>query len=249
MYSPTTSCGEIGKILHQIYQAFLGYKTNGTFVEVGANDGKTGSFTYKLAELGWSGLYCEPVPHLFEKCRHNHIQHKNIQCLNIAAGESKGTSKIYYGDTLSTMSENTHELYLQTDWTQSHFIENKTFTIHVDTLDAILQQQEQTIPEKFDILVIDVEGYEESVLKGFTLDKYLPKLIIIEIPDQHESFIGNQKEMEKYKRIRDIIENKYTFFVNDVVDNVYVSKDLVSSNFKQMQDYFRSFIQFKQKYV
>ena len=51
MYQPTTSCGQIGLILHKIYHKFLGYKTNGTFIEVGANDGKTGSFTYNLAKL------------------------------------------------------------------------------------------------------------------------------------------------------------------------------------------------------
>ena len=69
MYKPTTSCGQVGLVLHNIYQKILGYKTNGTFVEIGANDGKTGSFTYNLAVLGWKGLYCEPVPEIYSLCR------------------------------------------------------------------------------------------------------------------------------------------------------------------------------------
>ena len=35
MYKPTTSCGEVGLILHEIYNKFLGYKKDGIFVEVG----------------------------------------------------------------------------------------------------------------------------------------------------------------------------------------------------------------------
>ena len=41
-FPPSTSCGEIGKILHIILDNVLPYKTDGLFIEVGANDGKTG---------------------------------------------------------------------------------------------------------------------------------------------------------------------------------------------------------------
>ena len=34
MYKATTSCGEVGLILHEIYNKFLGYKKDGIFVEV-----------------------------------------------------------------------------------------------------------------------------------------------------------------------------------------------------------------------
>ena len=61
-YPKSTSCGNIGLILHIVLDNVLPYKTDGTFVEVGANDGMTGSFTYNLAKIGWHGLYFEPVP-------------------------------------------------------------------------------------------------------------------------------------------------------------------------------------------
>ena len=35
---------------------------------------------------------------------------------------------------------------------------------------------------RFDLLVIDVEGGEAGVLAGFTLSRWLPKLVIIERP-------------------------------------------------------------------
>ena len=82
MYKPTTSCGEIGLILHEIYQIVLGYKANGVFVEVGANDGKTGSFTYNLANTGWKGLYIEPVPRIYQECKKNH-ENNDVIVLNM----------------------------------------------------------------------------------------------------------------------------------------------------------------------
>ena len=90
MYKPTTSCGEVGLILHEIYNKFLGYKKDGIFVEVGANDGKIGSFTYNLAKLGWKGLYFEPVPRIYDICKKNHIEHENVKVFNMGCAEKKG---------------------------------------------------------------------------------------------------------------------------------------------------------------
>ena len=60
MYPTSTSCGEIGLILHGIMDNVIEYTKEGTFIEVGANDGKTGSFTYNLAAIGWTGINIEP---------------------------------------------------------------------------------------------------------------------------------------------------------------------------------------------
>lgn len=76
------------------------------------------------------------------------------------------------------------------------------------------------------MLVLDVEGYEEHVLKGFTIDKYLPKIFIIEIADQYEYFINNPKIVDRYISLRKYFkENNYVLLVNDIVDNVYVHMD------------------------
>ena len=89
MYKPTTSCGQVGLVLHKIYQQYIKYKTNGVFVEVGSNDGKIGSFTYNLANLGWRGIYCEPITEIYNLCVENHKTHKNVTCLNVGCGSKK----------------------------------------------------------------------------------------------------------------------------------------------------------------
>ena len=241
MYLQSTSCGEIGLILHEILFKILGYKTNGFFVEIGANDGKTGSFTYNLAKIGWNGLNCEPIPRLFDICKKNHENHINVKNIQIAIGDKKDVLEIIDAGTLSTMDNDTLNLYLKTNWTKNNFINSRKHMVNVDTLDSIL---EINVFNNIDLLVLDVEGYEENVLNGFSINKYKPTIVIIEIADQHESFINNTKLMEKFKRLREyFIKNNYSLLVNDVVDNVYVRNENFNITDKY---YFSKFIKFTQ---
>ena len=76
-------------------------------------------------------------------------------------------------------------------------------------------------------MVIDVEGYEENVLKGFAINKYKPSIIIIEICDQHSELSQDSQMMKKYKKLRQYFKNNnYTLLVNDTVDSVYVSSSI-----------------------
>lgn len=223
-YPPSTSCGEIGLILHHILNNILPFKTDGTFVEVGANDGKTGSFTYNLASIGWNGLNFEPVPRLYEKCCMNHINHPNVKSFQIGIGESSCETTIIDADTLSTIDVDTINAYSQTPQFASYFTNNNQYhTIKIEKLDTMLEQNNIT---NIDLLVLDVEGYEEHVLKGFSIDKYPPKIFIIEIADQHKDFIHNSKMMNRYSSLRKYFkDNNYVLLVNDIVDNVYVHMD------------------------
>ena len=119
MYKPTTSCGQVGLVLHKIYQQYIKYKTNGVFVEVGSNDGKIGSFTYNLANLGWRGIYCEPITEIYNLCVENHKTHKNVTCLNVGCGSKKEELEITVANTLSTIDTEMLEMYKKARWAQS----------------------------------------------------------------------------------------------------------------------------------
>tara|TARA_B110000261_G_C12931364_1_gene296656 strand:+ start:56 stop:751 length:696 start_codon:yes stop_codon:yes gene_type:complete len=224
MYKSTTSCGKVGLILHDIYRQVLGYKKNGIFVEVGANDGKIGSFTYNLATLGWRGVYCEPVPEIYKLCVENHKEHDNIITLNVGCGCKKEDLTITVANTLSTMDSQMLEMYKNATWAQSTLKNSYETDIKIEKLDTLLE--ENNIPCDFDIFVLDVEGYEEEVLKGFSLDFYKPKMVIIEIPDTHPDFIHNKDFLDKCKRIRNILNKNYKLIFNDIVDNVYIRLDM-----------------------
>ena len=225
MYKPTTSCGQVGLVLHNIYQKILGYKTNGTFVEIGANDGKTGSFTYNLAVLGWKGLYCEPVPEIYSLCVENHKNNKNITTLNVGCGSKKEELTITVANTLSTIGDEMLDMYKNANWAKSTLRNSYKTNIQIEKLDTLLEKH--NIPENFDIFILDVEGYEEEVLKGFSLDVYKPKIAVIEIPDEVPDYQHNKQFLDKCKRIRNVLNKNYTLILKDIVDNVFIRNDLL----------------------
>ena len=225
-YPISTSCGEIGKILNYILDNILPFKTDGIFIEVGANDGKTGSFTYNLAEIGWYGINFEPVPRIYNLCCENHKHHKNVKNINIAIGAARSEVNILDAGTLSSIDKDTIQVYSNTPQFAKIINNNKNnyHTIKVETLDYILEENKVS---NIDLLVLDVEGYEENVLKGFSIEKYFPSIFIIEICDQHPDFVNNKVMMNKYKILRDYFKtNNYTLLVNDIVDNVYIHNNI-----------------------
>jgi hypothetical protein len=55
----------------------------------------------------------------------------------------------------------------------------KTISVKVRKLDTILATHEPDL-RAIDILCVDVEGWELNVLRGLTLDRYRPKIVILE---------------------------------------------------------------------
>lgn len=244
-YPPSTSCGEIGKILHIILNNVLTFKTNGIFVEIGANDGKTGSFTYNLARIGWHGINIEPVPRIYSLCCENHKHHNNVKNINIAIGSSQCEVDILDAGTLSSVDKDTIEVYKNTpQFASSIKNNNKIQKVKVDTLDNVLNENNIS---SIDLLVLDVEGYEENVLKCFSIEKHNPIIFIIEIGDQHPDFVNNDIMMNKYKFLRDYFKNNnYTLLVNDIVDNVYIHNDIFKHLNKDFINGIKKIVRFPQ---
>jgi len=57
---------------------------NGRFLDIGAYDGKLLSNTYRLSELGWSGVCVEPSPVPFASLLGTHGANPKIQLINCA---------------------------------------------------------------------------------------------------------------------------------------------------------------------
>ena len=144
LYPKSTSCGKIGCILHHILNHTLPFKTNGTFVEVGANDGKTGSFTYNLAKIGWQGLNFEPVPRLYKLCCHNHKDHKNVKNFPIGLGEKPMETTIIDAGTVSTIDTDVINTYSKIPQFSKFFKDNSSHRIKIEKLDSILEQNKIT---------------------------------------------------------------------------------------------------------
>ncbi len=164
-------------------------KKEGTFVDIGANDGKTFSNSYALEKnYNWKGLCVEPLPEEFEQLK------KIRKCAleNKCIGEQKSKAKFLVHGMLSGIVDTYDKKHLHRiirEEKESGKKERKFITVDVVPLLFLLEKYNI---EKIDFLSIDVEGAEKSVLDGIDLQNIDVQLIAIE---------NNYKDIDLYKKI------------------------------------------------
>lgn len=180
--------------LAELYERHLGCRTDGVFVEVGAYDGELHSNSSGLADLGWRGLYIEPVIRPFLACRMRHVLNSKVTVLRCAVGENPGTAEIEVANQFSSLHPDTlaaaKEVF-HASGNAAHISLEQIFTGERQTVDVVRLETiltEHAIPPGFDLLVVDVEGHEASVFNSFELATWAPKLIVVELLDMHPSY-------------------------------------------------------------
>lgn len=142
-------------------------KTNGIYVDVGANHPFMFSNTYWAYLKGWKGINIEP-----DICNYELLKNIKKKDININCGISDNESVLHYyefqEDALNTFCENE--------------VNNKDEVINirnvpVKRLDSIFDQYEI---KEINFIDIDVEGMEMNVLKSIDWDKVSIECILIE---------------------------------------------------------------------
>jgi len=220
MYNISKTC-QINN-LNEIYLKYFGYPSSGYFVEVGAYDGESFSNTSCLSDQGWNGLYVEPIYEFYLRCLKRHDKN-DVIVANVAIGLEEKEVKIYQGDTLTTLNEAQVGRYNEIDWSK-HISFSET-TCDQMRLDSLMEKLE--VPKNFDILVVDVEGKESEVFKTFELDEWNPKMLIVELEDEHESFQKYPELIIEIKELRNFIHKKgYVEIYKDHINTVFVKNEI-----------------------
>jgi FkbM family methyltransferase len=180
-----------------------------TFIDIGANDGLLFSNTYLFAENGAHGICFEPSPRSFHLLCRVHKKNPNIICVNEAIASQPGQIEFFedgYSGLLSTA-----------------FPSNKSS----QDLDPIIVRSNSLEPwirkyERFrdtDLLSIDVEGAEVSVLEGIDFGFLAPKIIVIEI---------DNPDLSKVNQIITTLEqNGYIFYCRNSHNAFFIRKDIL----------------------
>jgi FkbM family methyltransferase len=214
-YYPTPEDCQIS--LSFIYEEYFGLRNEGYFVDIGAYDGVRFSNTWGLAKMGWSGLAVEANPETYELLKKNYQAFApRVQHVRWAAGK-RGQGRIAIAGSISTCSQDQFVEFVKNDWMTGS---EKFTAVDVHPLNEILDTFK--ISGGFDVLNLDVEGSEWEVLEDFTIDKWQPKLCIVESHEHHpiKSF-GRHASL-----INDYFEKAgYYKIYCDMVNNIYVRKD------------------------
>lgn len=169
-------------LLEDILLKYLNFN-NGFYIEAGAYDGIFFSNTLKLErERGWNGLLIEPSINVFNCCKRNRSNDKNI-FINCALIGNENV-KTVRGDFNCGPASSINGLK-----------RNRTSNVIVNarTLNSILMEYDI---KKIDFFSLDVEGFEYEVLLGLDLKKYRPKYICIEINNNDGRIFETMKNNE-----------------------------------------------------
>jgi FkbM family methyltransferase len=147
---------------------FFGPQTKGFFVEVGANAPQQGSQSWQFEKAGWTGVLVEPQPDLAERLRQARQAHV------VAAACSSPANA---GSTMTLHVLGPHSS-LNRELAVTGVVAESEVEVPIRTLDEILQ--EIGAPSPIDFISIDVEGHEVEVLAGFDLDRWRPRLLLLE---------------------------------------------------------------------
>lgn len=172
---------------------------NGFYIDVGAYHPIRFSNTYRLYQRGWRGINIDAMPgsmHNFKKIRPSDI---NLE-VPIYDADSKLNYYMFEEQAYNTLDKNVADkLKLK----GNHPIKNIEIT--TKKLDAILDDH-LPINVEIDILDIDVEGIDFNVLKSINLNKYRPKVIMVEVWS---------------KSLKELMVNEITVYLSNFNYNIY----------------------------
>jgi FkbM family methyltransferase len=147
---------------------FFAGASDGYFVDVGANDPKNMSQSWLLEQKGWRGVLVEPQPRLAEKLK----RERRVPVFACACSSPQNAGK-----TLPFQVSGIHSS-LDLNFFVAGMRKREIIEVPARTLDDILEEANAPVP--IDLLAIDVESHEIEVLKGVSLERWQPRLIVIE---------------------------------------------------------------------
>ena len=182
-------------------------KKNGFYLDVGAQHPVSNNNTYLLFKKGWNGINIDLDKKnidLFKIARPKDIN------LNYAISDVKKEVDLFFyheSSPINTLSKNVSS-FQKAKVKEIKKIQTKVLN---DVLNDI------NLQNHIDYMNIDVEGYEDQVLKGFNIQKFKPSVVSIEYLDLNmkklefrNNDINNLLNSDLYKYF---IQNNY-YFIN-----------------------------------
>lgn len=186
----------------------LGHIENGFYIDVGANHPSDDSVTKAFYERGWCGINIEPLPSHLAQLEAERSRDIN---LGLALGEKEGEIKLYdtnvrgLATACSEVAQNHRE----------RGFEVNSLNVPIQRLDAVWKTY---VTGDVHFLKIDVEGFEEQVLRGMDLRNQRPWILVIEATQPNSSNLDTHWEPL-------VTSNNYQFVYFDGLNCYYIAQE------------------------
>jgi FkbM family methyltransferase len=148
----------------------------GTYIDIGANHPFVDSNTCYFHQLGWRGVNIEPAP----AAHALFVQHRpDALNLRVAASDSDHEGMMTFHQVvnedgltgLSTLESSVADDYRRSGYRVEEIV------VPVKTVASLIEEYQLAPP---DLLSIDVECHEASVIRGIPFEHWQPKVLVIE---------------------------------------------------------------------
>ncbi len=207
-----SQCGE-DLIVKHVFDA-LGIMAP-SYIDIGAHHPYKHSNTALFYVTGSRGVNVEPDPDLFARFLADRPGDINLNA-GIAAEPGEFDFFVMKNRTLNTFSRD-KALEYQNEQAQPIVFEKK---IPVVTLKSLLQ--EHGSGEFWDLMSIDVEGFEMEILRSHNWNGPSPKVIICETI----SFSTTGHGIKDHTIIEFLLEKGYLLYADTNVNSIFVKKDI-----------------------
>jgi FkbM family methyltransferase len=182
-------------------------RNDGFYIDVGAADPVEHSVTKALSLAGWRGINIEPQGYYYQR-----LVADRPRDINLNLGVSDQPGEMNFFESPSHRGFSTLDATVAATWS-TRGIESKQVRVPTLTLAEVCRQH---APSAIDVLKIDVEGHERSVLLGADFHTYRPVVVMVEATIQN-STATNHDTWEFILRNAD-----YRFAAFDGLNRYYV---------------------------
>jgi len=202
-------------ILRNLFQK----QKTGFYIDIGAYHPKLFSNTYFFYRLGWCGINIDAMPNsmkLFNRIRPRDI---NIE----QSISDKEQTLTYYAFESSAYNGFSRDL---SEHRAGEGISLKfSKDLKTERLETVLDRY-LPLNQEIDFLSIDIEGFEYMALKSCNLEKYKPKIILIEMLKINLSEIEDNKIVKYLKKYGYSIYAKSIHSVFFIQNNHYCTTNM-----------------------
>jgi FkbM family methyltransferase len=193
-----------------LYENLFPQKVNGTFVEIGADDGVDKSNTKFFEDLGWRGVCIEPSPKRYQLLKNNRAS----ICENVAVSDVSGEAEFMdiagWGKGLSGIVDKydeRHKIRIERELQHPDNRGRELVKVKTETLSALLRRHGI---DKVDLCSIDTEGGEFEIINSINFSECQFGVFLIE---------NNYED----RRVKDfLVSQGYKLVKRLTIDDVYV---------------------------
>lgn len=173
-----------------------GSPAEGCYIDVGCFHPRKYSNTYRLYRRGWRGINIDVDPIKLEVFKLLRRGDENLCC---AVGREAGTATLYAFGHYSVL--NTLDAAKAAEYRALGY-DCEERPVQVRTLTEIYEASRFS-GRKIALLSVDVEGYEETVLRSLDFTRYRPALILVEV---HAPTLARMQQDAAYRLLTEKLD-------------------------------------------